>query len=355
MRDRYEGETRSPIPQGASETEGANKILQTCECIIERYLDREREVEICCVTLHEQESHSAGEAKKASMSNNHLNREIVSAEKASANQDINRDHVHLCMWDQTSNCVCQSVLRLGILLGTVPSVKGSLAQKMIPTPVSGPGGVPKGSPAPPPAGLNTGITPPVGFNTGIITGMSVLTTMSKIEDLLGDVYSDVFKQATAEHIQGAALLYTQLEEEVNHMAVACTYSGELQIEAQKSASGSRDKLSETHFNNTMKLMDTRDAQVRAEREAHMRRLDGIETSYKQSLRDERLKFKYEMAGDRDNAANLTAKALHAGTEEQRKVKLQVGRVMAICQKMSEAKSLDVIAVGFCQQGEAIIG
>ena len=128
------------------------------------------------------------------------------------------------------------------------------------------------------------------------------------------------------------LLYAQLEEEVNHMAVACAYTGERQIEAQKTASGPRDKLNETNSNNTMKLMDARDLQIPAEREAHMRRLDGIEINYKQSLRDERFKFKYEMAGDRDNAANLMAKALHAGTDEQRKVKLQVGKVMAISQR-----------------------
>ena len=59
MKDRYEGKTTSPNPQGVSETEGV-KIFQTCERTIERYLDREREVEICCATLHEGESHSAG-------------------------------------------------------------------------------------------------------------------------------------------------------------------------------------------------------------------------------------------------------------------------------------------------------
>ena len=48
MRDRYEGKTRSQNPQGVAETEGMSKILQTCECVIERYLDREREIEICC-------------------------------------------------------------------------------------------------------------------------------------------------------------------------------------------------------------------------------------------------------------------------------------------------------------------
>ena len=99
------------------------------------------------------------------MSNHHLNREIVSAEKASINQDINRDHIHPCMWDQTSNCVCQSVLRLGILFGIVSPVKGPLAQKMTSTPAAGLQGVPEGLPAPPPAGINT----------GMVTTRSVLT------------------------------------------------------------------------------------------------------------------------------------------------------------------------------------
>ena len=41
MEDRHEGKTRSQNPQGVAETEGANEILQSCECVIERYFDRE--------------------------------------------------------------------------------------------------------------------------------------------------------------------------------------------------------------------------------------------------------------------------------------------------------------------------
>ena len=84
----------------------------------------------------------------------------------------------------------------------------------------------------------------------------------------------------------------------------------------------------------MKLLETRDSQIHLEREAHLRRLDAIEQTYRHALRDERLKYKYEMTGQRDQAANRMVKALHEGTEEQRKVKLAVGKVMAICHKMS---------------------
>ena len=75
MRDRYEGKTRSQNPQGIAETEGVNKILRTCECVIERYLDREREIEICCVILCEGELRMSGETKNASMSYHQLNGE----------------------------------------------------------------------------------------------------------------------------------------------------------------------------------------------------------------------------------------------------------------------------------------
>ena len=67
MRDRYEGKTRSQNPQGVVETEGVTKILQTCGCVIERYLDGEREIAICCVTVCEEESGMSRETQGASM------------------------------------------------------------------------------------------------------------------------------------------------------------------------------------------------------------------------------------------------------------------------------------------------
>ena len=47
----------------------------------------------------------------------------------------------------------------------------------------------------------------------------------KVPGMTAKGVSNILRDATQEYIQGAALLYAQVEEEVNHMAIACTFSG----------------------------------------------------------------------------------------------------------------------------------
>ena len=93
---------------------------------------------------------------------------------------------------------------------------------------------------------------------------------------LGNVYGDVLKQAISENIRGAVSIYAQLEEEVNHMVVACTREGELRAKAVKSYAGSRYRANEPHIRAAMRLRYARDHQMREEKESHARRLAGIE-------------------------------------------------------------------------------